>query len=157
MRAEVLCRNNDLPDDLAAAAWLHDVGYGKRTAVTGFHPLDGAHFLRRIGASDLVTSLVAYHSGAVFEAEERGLVAELGAFTPPPQDLLDALVLLDMTTSPSGQQVSVDDRLAEILSRYEPSDPVFRAVSRSGSSLRESAARAVARLQLADVRGVPVV
>ncbi len=27
---------------LAAAAWLHDIGYSPALAVTGFHPLDGA-------------------------------------------------------------------------------------------------------------------
>ena len=31
---------------LVAAAWLHDIGYSPALAVTGFHPLDGARFLR---------------------------------------------------------------------------------------------------------------
>jgi len=39
-----------LPEDLVAAAWLHDIGYAPGLAVTGFHPLDGARFLRRAGA-----------------------------------------------------------------------------------------------------------
>lgn len=38
-----LGKNGDL---LVAAATLHDVGYAPRLAVTGFHPLDGARFLR---------------------------------------------------------------------------------------------------------------
>ncbi|WNB85483.1 HD domain-containing protein [Cellulomonas sp. ATA003] len=155
-RAEVLCREHRLTDDLAAAAWLHDVGYGEQLMATGFHPLDGARFLRRIGVRDLVTSLVAHHSGATFEAEERGLVVELREFALPPQDLLDVLNLVDMTTSPTGERVSVDDRLSEILSRYEASDPVSRAVSRSGPVLRVSAARAAARLGSADVGSLPV-
>jgi len=70
-RAERLCRDSDVPEDVAAAAWLHDLGYAEQLAMTGFHPLDGARFLRSIGADDLVTSLVAYHSGAAYEAEER--------------------------------------------------------------------------------------
>ena len=150
-RAEELCRDSELPEDLAAAAWLHDLGYAQLLATTGFHPLDGARFLRSIGTNDLVTSLVAYHSGAAYEAEERGLVAELSDFTPPPGELLDTLVLLDMTTGPTGERVSVDERVADILSRYRPSDPVFRAISRSGQFLRESAARAAQELGLADV------
>ena len=32
-------------DTLVAAAWLHDIGYGSRTRVSGFHPHDGALFL----------------------------------------------------------------------------------------------------------------
>jgi hypothetical protein len=144
-----------LPDELAAAAWLHDIGYGMAVVATGFHPLDGARFLRRIGMEDGVTSLVAYHSGATFEAEERGLEVELAEFAPPPRELLDVLVFVDMTTSPTGERVSVDVRLVEIMSRYEPSDPVFRAVTRSGPALRESVARATARLGSPDVRGLP--
>jgi predicted HD phosphohydrolase len=30
-----------LPDDLVAAAWLHDIGCAPDLAETGFHPLDG--------------------------------------------------------------------------------------------------------------------
>ena len=154
--AERLCREHGLSQDLAAAAWLHDIGYGPQLVDTGFHPVDGARFLRRIGASNLVTSLVAHHSGAIFEAEERGLVKELGEFKPPPTELLDALVLVDMTTSPTGERLTVEDRLTEILRRYAPSDPVFRAVTRSAPVLRESAARAAARLGLSDVGSVPM-
>lgn len=29
---------------LAAAAWLHDIGYGPELVATGFHPLDGRTF-----------------------------------------------------------------------------------------------------------------
>jgi hypothetical protein len=154
--AELLCRNYGLPEDVAAAAWLHDVGYGPRLVDTGFHPLDGARFLERIQASGLLVSLVAYHSGAVFEAEERGLAKELARFPEPPIDLLDALNLVDLTTSPTGQRVAVVDRIAEILSRYDEGDPVHRAVSRSAQMLRESAERAASGLGLADVGSVPV-
>lgn len=33
-------------DLIEAAAWLHDIGYAPALAVTGFHPLDGARYLR---------------------------------------------------------------------------------------------------------------
>jgi putative nucleotidyltransferase with HDIG domain len=154
--AECLCRDYGVSEELAVAAWLHDVGYSHEVAATGFHALDGARFLRGVVTSDIVTSLVAHHSGATFEAEERGLEAELRDFPSPPQELLDVLTFVDMTTSPTGERVSVDDRLSDILGRYEPSDPVFRAVTRSGPVLRESAARAAVRLGLADVGSLPV-
>jgi hypothetical protein len=44
----------------------------------GLHPVDGAHFLRAHGQERLAC-LVAYYSGARFEAEERGLVDKLAA------------------------------------------------------------------------------
>lgn len=31
---------------LIAAAWLHDIGYAPAVTDTGFHPLDGARYLR---------------------------------------------------------------------------------------------------------------
>lgn len=43
-------------------------------AITGFHPLDGALYFRDVGGVDsLLCQLVAYHSCAVVEAEERGV------------------------------------------------------------------------------------
>src|SRR5258708_33425575 len=54
---------------LEAAAWLHDIGYSPGLAVTGFHPLDGARYLRnREGADSLVCCLVAHHTCAIVEA-----------------------------------------------------------------------------------------
>jgi len=44
------------------------VGYAPALAWTGFHPVDGAKFARESGFSELIVSLVAFHSGAEFEA-----------------------------------------------------------------------------------------
>ena len=66
------------------------------------------------------------NSCARFEAEERGLASELETFPAPSEALMDALAYADMTTGPTGLGVSVDDRLAEILERYGPDDPVHR-------------------------------
>src|SRR5258708_37957327 len=52
---------------LIAAAYLHDIGYAPSLKKTGFHPLDGANYLRSLGHERLA-SLVAHHSGACFEA-----------------------------------------------------------------------------------------
>lgn len=56
---------------LIGAALLHDVGYAPDLAVTGFHPLDGALYLRGVGVPDRLVNLVAHHSCAVLEAELR--------------------------------------------------------------------------------------
>jgi hypothetical protein len=136
--------------DVLAAAWLHDVGYAPSLARVGFHPLDGARFLQDQGAPANVVALVAHHTGARFEAEERGLVDELDGLPSPASDDLDALTLLDLVVGPSGELTTPEQRIAEILTRYGPEDPVHRAVTRSRASLLASAQRARARLGLSD-------
>jgi hypothetical protein len=126
---------------LIAAAWLHDLGYASAIAVTGLHSVDGARFLEDHGWPSRVVSLVAYHTGAEVEAEERGLLDELHAFDPPPPDLLDLLTAADVTTSPDGNPIEPELRVAEILLRYEPEDEVHRAVSTSAPALVAAVAR----------------
>ena len=131
---------------VVAAAWLHDVGYAPTVAVTGLHPLDGARYLRNEGWPELVVCLVAHHTGAEVEAEERGLTQELAEFDRPPEPLLDLVTTADLTTSPDGDEVNAAQRLAEILRRYPPDDPVHRAVTRSTPSLLAAADRVSRRL-----------
>src|SRR6266487_731328 len=52
---------------LIAAAYLHDIGYAPSLKKTGFHPLDGAYYIRSFGF-DRLASLVAHHSESHFEA-----------------------------------------------------------------------------------------
>jgi hypothetical protein len=120
-------------DVLVAAAWLHDIGYAPGLHGTGFHPLDGARYLRDVEHADpLLCRLVAHHSCAVIEAAERGLVADLlREFQPAPADLADALIYSDMTTGPGGQPTPVEQRLAEIQSRYGPGHLVSRSISKA--------------------------
>jgi hypothetical protein len=117
-------------DDRAAvmdAAWLHDVGYAPGVVDTGFHALDGARWLRRQGTSRRVTSLVAYHTCASYEAAERGLADQLGSeFETEESPTADLLWYVDMTTGPDGESVDVQQRLAEIRMRYGPDDVVSR-------------------------------
>jgi hypothetical protein len=124
------------------AAWLHDIGYGPTVSSSGFHPLDGARWLRAEGFSKVTCSLVAWHTGAIYEARERGLDEELLAeFAPPPPSALDALTWADLTSSPSGDLVSPVVRLNEILDRYEPGSAVHRAIVAGWDDLQESANR----------------
>lgn len=134
-----------MPTEVASAAWLHDIGYAKRLHWSGMHAIDGARYLELAGASAEVVSLVAFHTGAEYEAEERGLVEQLTKFDRPQQDLLDQLILADLVTDPSGRRMTVCERLEEIWSRYEPRHPVHRAVTRSRSYLEECALRAAGR------------
>jgi len=69
--ADHLVSELNLGDDAEAvrsAAWLHDVGYAPALVQSGFHPIDGARFLRSQQTPELVVSLVAHHTGAEFEA-----------------------------------------------------------------------------------------
>jgi hypothetical protein len=131
-----------LPDELVAAAWLHDIGYAPELVETGFHPLDGARFLRRVGVDGQVVSLAAYHSCAQIEADVRGLGAELAAeFTPAGPLLSDALLYCDMTTGPDGDYVRPADRLAEIQERYGPGHEVTQFVELAASQILAAAGR----------------
>lgn len=112
---------------LVAAAWLHDIGYSPIVKVTGFHPADGAAYAREAGFDELVVSMIAYHSGAAAEARERGIA--MTDVAEPPGRLLDALTYCDLTVSPEGALVTPAERLKCVLQRYEPNDPVHRAVS----------------------------
>ena len=118
---------------LEAAAWLHDIGYLPELARTGLHALDGARYLRDAQhAPPILCRLVAHHSCAVIEAEERDLADVLRReFEPPPQPLADALTFCDMTTSPDGEPMNVDRRLAEILRRYGSEHLVSRSIRRA--------------------------
>lgn len=132
---------------VVAAAWLHDIGYSPDLRDTGFHPLDGARYLRSIGAPERLCSLVAHHSCAIVEARIRHMGGLLLAEFPPEESILaDALIYADMTTGPTGLPVTVDERLAEILGRYPEADPVHLAITESAPLLRATVARIEAHL-----------
>ncbi|MEU4347154.1 HD domain-containing protein [Streptomyces sp. NPDC023838] len=134
----------DRSEVLEAAAVLHDVGYAPPLVVTGFHPLDGARHLRSLDAvDDRVVRLVANHSFALLEAEERGLRAELADAFPLLDDplLVDALVYCDMTTTPDGGRTTSEERVAEILGRYGKDSVVGRFIRRAAPEIHESVGR----------------
>lgn len=132
--------------DVVAAAWLHDVGYASTVQETGFHPVDGAAYLRKRGWSASICALVAFHTGSSFEARERGLSHLLNPFRAPVAISLDALNYLDLSIGPNGDPIEPNDRIVEILNRYGPTDPVHSAVTRSRVPLMASVARIKALL-----------
>ena len=133
-------------DLLTAAAWLHDVGYSPALVETGFHPLDGARYLRDVQKADkLLCQLVAHHSCADLEADERGFEKELTReFEPASEELAKALIYCDMTTDPDGRMVTFDERLDEIQSRYGSDHVVSRAMRVAAPMIR----RAIAEVDL---------
>lgn len=147
-KADRLAETLPMPERpvLVAAAWLHDIGYSPGLVDTGMHALDGARWLRANGYDLRVASLVAYHSCAIYEAEERGLAHVLrDEFLPEETPVSDALWYSDMTTGPDGQDLTVTERLAEIRERYGPDHIVTRFWRRAEPTLRRAVARAEGR------------
>jgi hypothetical protein len=143
-RASVLAQAAADAELLHAAAVLHDVGYAPRIATTGFHPLDGARFLRDVHQTDdRLVRLVANHSFALLEAEERGLRSQLETEFPLLQDpfLVDALVWCDMTTTPDGQPTTAAERITEIISRYGPDSLVGCFIRRAAPEIHDAVER----------------
>lgn len=136
-------------DLLVRAAWLHDIGYGDTVRSTGFHPLDGARYLERLSYPARLVRLVAHHSGARFEAEQRGLSDDLAQYELEDSPVMDALICADLTTSPDGNPVTFSDRLDEILVRYPPDSVVHRAMVNATPTLEAAVERT--RKRLADV------
>jgi putative nucleotidyltransferase with HDIG domain len=139
---------------LEAAAVLHDIGYAPPLVDTGFHPLDGARHLRALPDLDpRVVRLVANHSFALLEADERGLREELAVEFPLLDDplLVDALVYCDMTTTPDGERTTPEDRIGEILGRYGTDSLVGRFIRRAASDIHASVARVRSAAEAAGV------
>ncbi|WP_406239361.1 HD domain-containing protein [Nocardia sp. NBC_01009] len=137
----------DVVDDadlLLAAAWLHDIGYAPSICRTGFHPVDGAEFLRQQGAPPRLCALVANHSCARIEARNRDI--EIG-WPDEHTALRDALWWADMTTTPTGETTDVRSRVAEVCERYGPDHVVSKSLDEAAPALIEAAERTEKLLQ----------
>jgi hypothetical protein len=146
-RAEEIASAVDVADRgvLVAAAYLHDIGYARELVVHNFHPLDGALWLRA-QSQERLAGLVAHHSGAIFEARSHGLAERLIAFIDERSPVSDALAFSDLTTGPTGERVTVAERLGEIERRYGTGSLVVRALGDASPTLEAMVRRAEARL-----------
>ena len=80
----------------------------------------------------LLCRLVAHPSCAIIEAGERGFPDVLSReFEPAPYALSSVLICCDMTTSPDGELVPVEQQLAEIHDRYGPVHLVSQSIQRA--------------------------
>lgn len=130
----------DASDEIVCAAWLHDIGYAPDLIDTGFHPLDGAAYLTgamtgRPRVPVEVVALVAHHTGAAFEAHERGLQGALAGYPEPDETKLALLSCADLCSGPDGAAVDPADRISEVLARYPTDHPVHRAIIKSAPML----------------------
>jgi putative nucleotidyltransferase with HDIG domain len=127
---------------LHVSAWLHDVGYAPPLAVSGFHPLDGAYYLRTVNVPDRVVDLVALHSSAAAEASALGLDGEMAGFVDERSLTRDLLWFVDMTVGPDGQCMDFDARMDDVRARYAPDHYVIRALDVGMAERRAAVARA---------------
>jgi len=139
---------------LLGAALLHDIGYAPEVVGTGFHPLDGARYVRSVGGPDRLVNLVAHHSCAIVEAELRGLSDELAEFEDEKTALRDALWWADMTTTPDGAETTVVGRMMEIQSRYGPDHLVSCFIRRAFADLSAAVGRTERRMEEAGIAHV---
>lgn len=138
---------------LVAAAYLHDIGYSPVVRRVGIHQLDGAAYLREWGHERLAR-LVAHHSEARFEIEVRGYHEMLAQYAPEAQQLQDALTYCDLTTSATGECISVEMRLADVKRRYKEgkdagAEEILEALARSRPYLKAAVSRVERRLRKA--------
>jgi putative nucleotidyltransferase with HDIG domain len=139
-QARILARSLPSREDrdvLVAAAYLHDIGYASAIRLTGFHPLDGAVHLRALNRERLAR-LVAFHSGARWEAELRGLDLELARFEPEVSEVADGLTYCDVTTGPNGEVVTLAERLADVEARHGTDSLVVRALRLARADLERA-------------------
>lgn len=114
-------------DLVVCAALLHDIGYAPALTRTGFHPLDGARYLRHLGWSPRLVGLVAHHSEARRLAQARGLARELDEFPAERGLVAVALTYADMTCDPYGRPISVPERLDDTGCRHACDEPALCA------------------------------
>ena len=137
---------------LVAVAWLHDIGYTPALEETGFHPLDGALYLRDHGWTERVVALVAHHSGARFVPVERGFDSLMAEFEFEDSAVSDALTYADQTVGPNGRRMTVPYRIAEAIARHGPDSPNARARVDRVPYLLAAANRVEKRLAEASLR-----
>jgi putative nucleotidyltransferase with HDIG domain len=142
-------------EPLLAAAVLHDVGYSPVVARTGFHPLDGARFLRTRGYDRRVTALVAHHSAAAVEARLRGRPG-LEGFDDEASPTRDALWWCAAVRGPTGRPTTPDERWAEVRRRYGTDHVVTRFLDEAEPARRAAVDRTRARMTAAGLATTPV-
>lgn len=118
-------------------AYLHDIGYSPKLVRTGFHPLDGALFAIEHGFSPAIVKTILFHSAAYGEAVLRGgeireIYEQLIRFlTEEDQKRIDFISYCDLCTSPTGKEISIAERIREVLARYPEDSVVHQNILRN--------------------------
>jgi hypothetical protein len=104
------------------AALLHDIGYWQPIATTGFHPVDGANFLKEQG-QEILADLIIGHSCSPEEGKLMGFDGIEQSKT-----LIGKLITYwDVQVKQGGEVVSYKERFEDIINRYGVDSIVGRA------------------------------
>lgn len=133
---------------LVAAAWLHDIGYREELVKSGLHAADGADYLKMHGCPARIVNLVAHHSGARFEAAQRGISHVLSEYPFEDDALSDALTTADLTTGPAGERFTYDERIDEVFHRYPVDHPVHQFWLKARPVIGAAVARTEERMRV---------
>ncbi|MCI5064646.1 HD domain-containing protein [bacterium] len=119
-------------DQILRASLLHDIGYlpelkhylSEHTPyeVTGWHPIDGANYLRH-RKEPLLAELIEGHSNSLEVTELRGFPP----FTPSEQLGAKIITYCDVQTGPTGEPIDYHQRLEEIRNRKGEDSISYRA------------------------------
>ena len=124
-------------DALTCAAYLHDIGYSSPAHDIGFHQIDGARHLRRLGWDEAVVNLVAHHSRAQARAELSGL-GHVYRDEFVRDETLPHLQLhfCDITVSLDGAPTTVHERLTNMRRRHRGNPTMIQFLDAHESEMR---------------------
>jgi len=150
-RMEALLPHLDVPPAwhalLVHACYLHDIGYSPSLNQYGYHPLDGALFAQSQGFAKPIVAAVLYHSGARETAQRTrpDLAASYREndrfLTKVDQLFIDLVTYCDLHTSPTGAEVSLEERVKDVVRRYGEGHEVSRMMLRNMPLYEETVAR----------------
>ncbi len=134
---EDLLPSLQIPDNwkphVIQACYLHDIGYSPKLNQYGFHPLDGAIFASKKGFVKPVVSAILFHSCAYeiaqMEKNQKRLSiyqAHLPLLDEHDRLLIDLVTYCDIHTSPTGEKISFQERVKEVIDRYGAHHPVSK-------------------------------
>lgn len=119
--------DSDIYKNVVCSAYLHDIGYSEEINHTKFHPYDGYMYLKKLGISDNISLPVLYHTGSellvhMFPSKFHSEVVEFfkkeSIITIEQMKYISLLDSSDIRINSEGVEVSVEDRLQDIVNRY---------------------------------------
>lgn len=138
---------DDWKPDLLKACYLHDIGYSPQLNQYNFHPLDGAIFAREQGFSKPVVAAVLFHSCA-YETVKVTRPDLLPIYEEKNADLdeqdrtfIDLVTYCDLHTSPTGQRITLEKRVQDVVDRYGEHHPVSRMMLANQKKYEETIER----------------
>lgn len=113
------------------AGLLHDIGYNKKIAQTGLHPLDGCRFLEEQGYP-LLGELILGHGCAPEQATMRGLAG----VTVSHHIIAKLVTYWDMHVKMDGELVSYEERMRDMVARLGADALLVRAQKMGDNRIR---------------------